>query len=568
MLTTSEQNPPTSPPQSPSRIGRGLSYLRNYTHHRQSDSRQIPNRDEHSPPLPPSPAVPASPPQPPLASTSAPASILTSANSSNTPSGWFPTLRGTVSGTNTTTTPPQVVETNLDLASPQNDLSEATASLPMTRNSSAPMDQAPKDSHNLPSIRFIPHHDPRATRPSLAFQAVSRTLPTQESVIKVGRYSERDAQPGDIPRNTPSSAPVGFKSKVVSRRHCEFWCENSQWFIKDVKSSSGTFLNHLRLSPPGVESRPWPINDGDVVQLGIDFRGGEEMIFRCVKIRIELNRGWQKALNNFNKTTHRKLRKLADPKPKRDSDTASLSSSECAICLMSVAPCQSLFVAPCSHVWHYKCIRPILNGSNYPQFLCPNCRAVADLEAEVEEQESDWEEDLKEAIEQSKQSPAIAPTTLDPKIMEEPQHEVDDEGDSLMADAINPAPGRPAPPPPAVEPVSAPIAATAGAESNLNGIPAVTTSPPPPPPPPNGSVMSAARPIPNRNPSPGTRRYDLLSNGNGVPTEGPMTPRNDAGPFVLDGGAGQAEAVPPLTRQRSESHLSLTHHASHDHEEV
>lgn len=170
----------------------------------------------------------------------------------------------------------------------------------MTRNATDPMAANAKDiQQQLPSIRFIPHHDPRATRPSLTFQALSRTLPNNESTIKVGRYSERDAQPGDIPRNTPSAAPVGFKSKVVSRRHCEFWYENSQWFVKDVKSSSGTFLNHLRLSPPGVESRPWPINDGDVVQLGIDFRGGEEMIFRCVKIRIELNRGWQKGLNNF-----------------------------------------------------------------------------------------------------------------------------------------------------------------------------------------------------------------------------------------------------------------------------
>jgi hypothetical protein len=48
-----------------------------------------------------------------------------------------------------------------------------------------------------------------------------------------------------------------------------------------------------------VESRPFPVNDGDIVQLGIDFRGGEEMIFRCVKIRIECNRNWQKGLNNF-----------------------------------------------------------------------------------------------------------------------------------------------------------------------------------------------------------------------------------------------------------------------------
>ena len=55
----------------------------------------------------------------------------------------------------------------------------------------------------------------------------------------------------------------------------------------------------MRLSPPGQESRAFAVNDGDVVQLGIDFRGGEEMIFRCVKIRVECNRGWQKGLNEF-----------------------------------------------------------------------------------------------------------------------------------------------------------------------------------------------------------------------------------------------------------------------------
>ena len=150
----------------------------------------------------------------------------------------------------------------------------------------------------MPTIRFIPHQDPRSTRPSLPFPATSRTLPHEDCVIRVGRYSERDSNPNP-PANAPSSAPVGFKSKVVSRKHCEFWCSNGQWYIKDVKSSSGTFLNHIRLSQPNTESRPWPLNDGDVVQLGIDFRGGEEMIFRCVKIRVECNRAWQKALNNF-----------------------------------------------------------------------------------------------------------------------------------------------------------------------------------------------------------------------------------------------------------------------------
>lgn len=150
----------------------------------------------------------------------------------------------------------------------------------------------------MPTIKLTPHQDPRAARPSLIFPQTSRTLPHEDCVIRVGRYSERDANPNPPP-NVPSSAPVGFKSKVVSRRHCEFWCSNGQWYIKDVKSSSGTFLNHIRLSQPSAESRPFPVNDGDVIQLGIDFRGGEEMIFRCVKIRVECNRAWQKTLNNF-----------------------------------------------------------------------------------------------------------------------------------------------------------------------------------------------------------------------------------------------------------------------------
>lgn len=132
----------------------------------------------------------------------------------------------------------------------------------------------------------------------MTFSPVSRTLPSEVSIIRVGRYSEREGVPSANP-TAPSDAPVGFKSKVVSRKHCEFCFVDGQWQIKDVASSSGTFLNHIRLSQPNTESRLFPIKDGDIVQLGIDFRGGEEMIFRCVKIRIECNRAWQKKPNNF-----------------------------------------------------------------------------------------------------------------------------------------------------------------------------------------------------------------------------------------------------------------------------
>jgi E3 ubiquitin-protein ligase DMA1/2 len=220
------------------------------------------------------------------------------------------------------------------------------------RRSPSPLTGLPQD--QMPTIRFIPHQDPRSGKPSLAFAPTSRTLPHEDCVIRVGRYSERDAVPSVAP-NVPSAAPVGFKSKVVSRRHCEFWCSKGQWYIRDVKSSSGTFLNHIRLSQPSAESRPYPVNDGDVVQLGIDYRGGEEQIFRCVKIRIECNRAWQKGLNSFkcglaikdrcpsadrssSVSTHKQLKALGKAADARKSyDAASLNSSECSICLMTIA---------------------------------------------------------------------------------------------------------------------------------------------------------------------------------------------------------------------------------------
>ncbi|KAF9993921.1 hypothetical protein BGZ79_001359 [Entomortierella chlamydospora] len=59
------------------------------------------------------------------------------------------------------------------------------------------------------------------------------------------------------------------------------------------------------------------------------------------------------------------------------------NSTDCCICLFRIASFQSLFVAPCSHVYHFKCIRPLLMA-NHPGFLCPLCRTFANLEDSVE----------------------------------------------------------------------------------------------------------------------------------------------------------------------------------------
>ncbi|CAK7203918.1 hypothetical protein SEUCBS139899_006668 [Sporothrix eucalyptigena] len=266
----------------------------------------------------------------------------------------------------------------IDAVAPQSSSLTPAAAAVMTRSRSATepgtgiasSNSSLANTENLPSIRFSTFYDPRATRPSLRFAPMARTLPTGSEVIRVGRYSERDSQP-NANSNTPSAAHVGFKSKVVSRRHCEFWYENNQWYIRDVKSSSGTFLNHIRLSAPGTESKPYEVKDGDIVQLGIDFKGGEEMIFRCVKMRIELNRGWQSKLNPFNVNNHKRLRNLTKS---GDADGSKQSSQDCSICLNSIA-----------------CIRTLLETKNYPNFICPNCRMSVDLEADVEDPPEEWE---------------------------------------------------------------------------------------------------------------------------------------------------------------------------------
>lgn len=57
----------------------------------------------------------------------------------------------------------------------------------------------------------------------------------------------------------------------------------------------------MRLSPPGQESTPHILKDGDIIQLGVDYQGGTEEMYRCVKIKVEVGQGreWQGGANAF-----------------------------------------------------------------------------------------------------------------------------------------------------------------------------------------------------------------------------------------------------------------------------
>ncbi|KZV75969.1 hypothetical protein PENSPDRAFT_646772 [Peniophora sp. CONT] len=83
--------------------------------------------------------------------------------------------------------------------------------------------------------------------------------------VKIGRQTNAKSVPGE--RNG------FFDSKVLSRAHAEVWEEGGKIFIKDVKSSNGTFINSERLSPESAESEPFELKTDDIVEFGIDIVG-------------------------------------------------------------------------------------------------------------------------------------------------------------------------------------------------------------------------------------------------------------------------------------------------------
>ncbi|TDL19092.1 SMAD/FHA domain-containing protein, partial [Rickenella mellea] len=228
-------------------------------------------------------------------------------------------------------------------------------------------------------IRLVPHLD---TQRALHFDPISRTVREHDTPLRIGRFTDRSGL-GLAAVNAQSTHKLAFKSKVVSRAHAEVWCERGgKFFIKDTKSSSGTFLNHVRLSAPNTESRPFALKDGDVLQLGVDYQGGTEEIYKCVKMRVEVGREWQAGPNAFNTNAMKQLKALSAPTSVAPTYSKS-GISDCCICLFGVSVHQSLFIAPCSHVFHYKCIRPLLI-MHHPGFSCPMCRTFANLEEDVE----------------------------------------------------------------------------------------------------------------------------------------------------------------------------------------
>jgi len=133
-----------------------------------------------------------------------------------------------------------------------------------------------QDALNYPALHLYPLND------TFVSKQINLAPTNSREHIKIGRYSNN--------KTVPSPVNGYFDSKVLSRAHAEVWYENDKVYIKDIKSSNGTFINGTRLSPESQESEPFELHNEDVVDFGIDILtdDNKDILHRRVACRVFL----------------------------------------------------------------------------------------------------------------------------------------------------------------------------------------------------------------------------------------------------------------------------------------
>ncbi|KAJ7336465.1 kinase-like domain-containing protein [Mycena albidolilacea] len=126
----------------------------------------------------------------------------------------------------------------------------------VTMPSPAPFSN-PQNNSAFPALYLYPLND------SFIPKHISLNPPGQR--VKIGRQTNL--------KTSPAEWNGYFDFRVISRQHAEVWEENGKIFIKDVKSSNGTFVNGERLSQEGLESDPFELKTDDNVEFGVDIVG-------------------------------------------------------------------------------------------------------------------------------------------------------------------------------------------------------------------------------------------------------------------------------------------------------
>ncbi|TEY86401.1 hypothetical protein BOTCAL_0009g00280 [Botryotinia calthae] len=118
------------------------------------------------------------------------------------------------------------------------------------------------------------------------------SVPFYPDSLRIGRQTNA--------KTVPSPANGFFDSKVLSRQHAEIWADRSgKIWIRDVKSSNGTFVNGARLSAENKDSDPHELQSQDHLELGIDIVSEDQktVVHHKVAAKVE-HAGFAGSTNN------------------------------------------------------------------------------------------------------------------------------------------------------------------------------------------------------------------------------------------------------------------------------
>lgn len=124
------------------------------------------------------------------------------------------------------------------------------------------------------------------------FERKMISLPYYPETLRIGRQTNA--------KTVPTPANGFFDSKVLSRQHAEVWADRSgKVWIKDVKSSNGTFVNAARLSAENRDSEPHELQTQDHLELGIDIVSEDQktVVHHKVAAKVE-HAGFLGSTNN------------------------------------------------------------------------------------------------------------------------------------------------------------------------------------------------------------------------------------------------------------------------------
>ena len=114
------------------------------------------------------------------------------------------------------------------------------------------------------------------------FEKKQIVVPILPELLRIGRQTNA--------KTTPTPTNGYFDSKVLSRSHAEIWADRAgKVWIKDVKSSNGTFVNSTRLSLENRESEPHQLREHDLLELGIDIVSEDQksIVHHKVSAKVE-----------------------------------------------------------------------------------------------------------------------------------------------------------------------------------------------------------------------------------------------------------------------------------------